>query len=149
MGKNFLPGFPDGAIKIGAASILKKEGTVTYFTYMDNMFSHAEGDKASFRYAICMMISNGHLRAVDVEKSELAIPKSTIMKWLKQYREKGPSSFFVSPKVRGKLVITDEIADRCARLLESGESVAEVARIMGINESTLRKAFKAGRIKKN
>ncbi len=146
MGKLFLPGFPEGAIKIGNASILKKEGQVTYFSGMDNLFSHSENDKASFRYAICMMIENGHFRASEVERSELAIAKSTLMHWLKKYREEGPRTFFKPPKVRGRKVITDAIARESGSLLDQGYTLAEVARQLGVNESTLRKSHKAGNI---
>lgn len=44
MRQPFLPGFPDGTVKIGEnLSILKKDGTVTYFVGSDNYFSHMEG----------------------------------------------------------------------------------------------------------
>lgn len=146
MGRLFLPGFPEGAIKIGNASILRKDGQVTYFVGMDNMFSHEEHDRASFRFAICMLIENRHLKVCDVVRSELAIPKSTLMNWLQKFREEGHRAFFKPPKVRGKIVITDEVARQCGSLLDQGYTLAEVARQMDLNDSTLRKAHTAGSI---
>jgi len=49
----FLPGFPDGAEKIGSAlSILVKDKTVTYFVGSDNYYSHPEGDRKGQRFAL-------------------------------------------------------------------------------------------------
>ncbi len=40
----FLPGFPDGAVKVGAMlSILEKDDHVIYFVGGDNYFSHNRG----------------------------------------------------------------------------------------------------------
>ena len=48
-----LPGFPDGASRIGdALSVLKKEGRVFYFVGGDNYFSHLADDVATFRFAL-------------------------------------------------------------------------------------------------
>ena len=64
-----LPGFPDGAQKIGAwLSILEKDGAVTYFLGGDNYFSHPSGDKKSQRFALTRLMENGHVRAPDLEK---------------------------------------------------------------------------------
>jgi len=64
-----LPGFPDGASRIGASvSVLKKEGRVTYFVGGDNYFSHKVDDKAGLQLAIITLIANRHVRAGEVEK---------------------------------------------------------------------------------
>ena len=69
-----LPGFPDGAIRIGAVvSVLKKEGRVTYFVGCDNYFSHAEGDQSSARFALATLIANRHTRVCEVEASAVGI----------------------------------------------------------------------------
>ncbi len=48
--QQLLPGFPEGAQKVGAALyILEENGIVTYFVGGDNYFSHPQGDKQSMR----------------------------------------------------------------------------------------------------
>jgi len=90
-----LPGFPDGASRIGdVLSVLNKEGMVTYFVGGDNYFSHAEGDVRCFRFALAMLMDNGHVRPRDLEKAPLGIPHRTLMNWLRQLRVKGHASFF-------------------------------------------------------
>ncbi|MCK9351146.1 MAG: hypothetical protein M0P44_08020 [Clostridiales bacterium] len=143
----FLPGFPDGASKIGSyVSVLKKEGRVIYFVGCDNYFSHKVDDKAGLQHAITTLISNRHMRATDVEDSALGIPHRTLMHWIRQYDEKGPGSFYEPRQVRGGSVITEAKAMECGRLLDEEMCVSEAARRGGVKESTLRKAIASGRI---
>ena len=144
----FLPGFPEGAERIGTSlSILLKDGVVTYFTGNDNYFSHQEGDKNSFRFAITSLIANRHVRAIDLEKSYLGLRHRTLMHWLAQYREHGASSFFTIKKTQRKpRVMTNEKEVECTSLLAAGHYPAEVARLASIGESTLRKAIVRGQI---
>ena len=66
--QQLLPGFPEGAQKVGAALyILKKDGIVTYFVGGDNYFSHPQGDKQSMRFAFASLMENGHVRACDLQ----------------------------------------------------------------------------------
>ena len=92
--QSLLPGFPDGAVKIGnAVSVLEKEARVTYFVGGDNYFSHAAEDEKSRRFVLTSLIDNGHVRAREVEES-LHIPHRTLMNWMKLYRSEGPASFY-------------------------------------------------------
>jgi hypothetical protein len=141
--QDFLPGFPDGAQRIGRSglTILEKEGAVTYFLGSDNYFSHPKGDKQSERYVLTSLMENGHVRARDLEEAPLVIPHRTLMNWKAQYRNDGPTSFFRTfdgPKPR---VMTPEKIAECARMISGGVRPAEAARRAGLNESTLRKAL--------
>ena len=138
----FLPGFPDGAEKIGqAVSILKKDGYVTYFVWSDNYFSHPEGDLQSERFALTTLIINKHMRAVELERSPLNIPHRTLMHWIAQYRKSGSGSFYKKPSEQKPRVMTPEKVAECSSLLAAGRTPAAVARLSGVGESTLRKAI--------
>ena len=140
--QSMLPGFPDGAVKIGnAVSVLKKEDRVTYFVGGDNYFWHAEEDEKSRRFVLTSLIDNGHVRAREVEES-LHIPHRTVMNWMKQCRGEGPSSFYRPPPDAKPRVMTADKSLECAQLLAEGYPLAEVARRAGVQESTLRKAYK-------
>jgi transposase-like protein len=142
-----LPGFPEGASRIGTSvSVLKKEGRVTYFVGEDNFLSHKVDDKAGLQLAISTLIANRHARASEVETSPLGLSHRTLMRWMRQYNEGGPSVFYEPRGVRSGTVITLEKAIECGRLLDEGMRIAEVARCCGIKESTLRKAIAKGRI---
>ena len=141
--QDFLPGFPDGAQRIGRSglSILEKDGAVIYFLGSDNYFSHPAGDKQSERFVLTSLMENGHVRVRDLEGAPLVIPRRTLMNWKAQYRKDGPTSFFrtvTGPKPR---VMTPEKIAECATLLADGVRPAEAARRAGLKESTLRKAL--------
>jgi hypothetical protein len=64
------------------------------------------------------------------------------MHWTAQYRKQGSVSFFRNPPVVKPPVMSSEMSAQCARLLAEGLRPSVVARQVGINESTLRKALK-------
>ncbi len=143
-----LPGFPDGALRIGPlVNILHKDGRVTYFVGPDNYFSHAEGDRNGQRFAIATLLSNHHMRLCDVEASALGLPRRTVQHWLRQLEQEGAESFFAPRRRRGALVMTAEMKASCASLLTEGIRVPDIARRLKIDESTLRKAIKRGDVK--
>lgn len=72
--QSLLPGFPEGAQKIGdALSILEQDGQVTYFLGGDNYFSHPKTDQQSHRFVLASLMENGHVRARDLEKPPLRV----------------------------------------------------------------------------
>jgi prepilin-type processing-associated H-X9-DG protein len=138
-----LPGFPDGARRIGTwLSIVEKDGLVSYFLGGDNYFSHPAGDRKSERFALTSLMENGHVRACDLEKPPLGIPHRTLMHWKAQCRKDGPASFFRNIEGPRPPIMTPEKSAECASLLANGHRPSEVARLAGIQESTLRKALK-------
>lgn len=142
MKQYFLPGFPDGATKIGdALSILKKDGRVTYFVMDDNFFSHDESDLQSQRFVLASLMENSHVRARDLEGAPLCIPHRSLMNWNAQLRKDGPRSFFHSAPLQNPRVMTAEKISECSQLLAQGTSISRVAKDVGIGESTLRKAI--------
>ena len=137
-----IPGFPVGAQRIGEAlSILEKDGRVTYFVGGDNYFSHPLEEKSARRYALASLMENGHVRAIDLEGAPLCIPHRTLMNWVAQLREDGADSFFRAAPGTKPRVMSAEVGAQCAKLLAEGKRPSEVARLVGINESTLRKAL--------
>jgi hypothetical protein len=141
LNQSFLPGFPDGAVKVGTElSILTKDGQVIYFVGGDNYWSHPEGDEQSRRFVLTNLMENSHVRACDLEKAPLSIPHRTLMNWVKQYRENGCASFYRPvERVKPRIMNQDTNAE-CAKLLAQGLRPSVVARRVGVKESTLRKA---------
>jgi hypothetical protein len=137
-----IPGFPDGAQKVGKAlSILERDGRVTYFVGGDNYFSHPISDEASRRFALATLMANNHVRAVDLEGPPLCIPHRTLMNWKAQLASRGTESFFRAAPPRRPRVMSPALSAECGALLDQGHCPSEVARRVGINDSTLRKAL--------
>ena len=143
MRQSWLPGFPDGAQKVGEGlAILEKDGQAIYFVGGDNYFSHPVGDDAGRRFALTSLMENGHVKAVELERPPLCIPHRTLMNWVGQSRKAGPSSFFRPAAANRPRIMTPDKSAECARLLSEGKRPAEVARQVGVQESTLRKAIR-------
>jgi hypothetical protein len=139
--QSLLPGFPEGAQKIGVAlSILEKDNWVTYFVGGDNYYSHWQEDLQGRRFALSSLMANGHVRACDLEREPLLIPHRTLMNWMAQYRNEGPSSFYRTIGHSQPRIMTPDKSAECANLLATGLHPAEVARRAGIKETTLNKA---------
>jgi hypothetical protein len=139
--QSLLPGFPEGAHKIGIAlRILEKDDWVTYFVGGDNYYSHRKDDLKGRRFALSSLMANGHVRVCDLEREPLLIPHRTLMNWLTQYRTDGPSSFYRTIDHSPPRVMTPAKSAECAGLLAAGLSPAEVARRASIKETTLNKA---------
>ena len=140
--QTLIPGFPDGAQRIGEAlSIVEKDGWVTYFVGSDNYAAHPQGDDQGRRYALATLMHNGHVKPSELSAAPLLIPHRTLMNWKARYRSAGSSSFFRSVKRAKPAVMRAEVNAQCAKLLADGLRPSEVARRVGINESTLRKAL--------
>ncbi|MSP96202.1 MAG: hypothetical protein EXR29_03050 [Betaproteobacteria bacterium] len=126
MRQAFLPGFPDGAVKIGSTpSILTHDRTVTYFVGCDNYLSHPQGDKKGQRFALANLMVNGHVRAVDLERSPLGIAHRTLMNWMAQFREAGAGSFYAEAPLQKPRVMTAGKVAMCSRLLTAGHRPAD------------------------
>ena len=144
-----IPGFPDGAQKVGdALYIVEKDGWVQYFLWDDNYFSHLKEDIASRRFILTSLMENGHVRASELEREPLFVPHRTLMNWKAQHRKAGPGSFLNSRPKSSKTVITSEKSAQCAALLAQGISIAQAARQAAIDDSTLRKAVTRGAVLK-
>ena len=144
----WLPGLPEGAIRINpVVSRLSKNGQVTWFLGADNYFSHPANDSAGHRLALATLMTNGHARPSQIQKSLGTAPRS-LVRWRKQLDAQGAGSFYQLRAVRGATVLNVETSAQCQLLLDEGHPIATTARLAGIKDTTLRKAIAAGRITK-
>jgi hypothetical protein len=141
--QSLIPGYPDGATHLNKyVCMLTRDDRVFYFLGSDNYYEHRKDDKRSMQFALCTLMANKHLRASEIQASVLAIPHRTLMNWMATYREEGANGFFaIKPHRRKPPVMTAEKVAECAALLAQNHRPAEVARLTGIGESTLRKAI--------
>ena len=139
-----LPGMPEGAIRINpVVSRLSKDGQVTWFLGADNYFSHPADDAAGQRLALATLMTNGHARPGQIQKT-LGTASRSLVRWRKQLDAQGAGSFYQLRAVRGAAVLDAETSAQCQLLLDEGHSIAATARLANIKDSTLRKAIAAG-----
>ena len=141
-----LPFFPEGVTHITPVLAFRKEhGRVTYFNASMPVFVHEEGDLASFRMITAQFCINGNAKQADIARA-FGVPKISLKRAVKRYREEGPKGFYAPRKRRGPAVLTPAVLAQAQRLLDEGLEAAQVADRLGIKRDTLSKAVRAGRL---
>ena len=120
---------------------LEKDGQVIYLVGGDNYFSHAIGEEPARKFILTSLMYNGYLKARELQRPPLSISHRTLMNWNAQYRKEGPSSFYQIKPAAKPRVITPDILTHCKQLQPSGKNVAQISRLVEIDESTVRKAM--------
>ncbi len=87
-----------------------------------------------------------------VEQAEVVrifgVPRITMTRALKTYREQGPKGFFKKRRERSAGVLKGETHKRAQALLDAGQSVPEVASELRVLANTLHKAIRQGRLRR-
>lgn len=143
-----LPFFPEGVTQISDLLAFRVEdGRVTYFNGNMPVFIHDKDDTPTFRMITAQFCVNGNARQAEVAKV-FGIPKVTVKRAVKRYREEGPKGFYAQRKPRGAAVLTPDVMAGAQALLDDGLETADVARQMELKPDTLSKAVRAGRLHK-
>jgi len=89
-----LPFFPEGVTHITPLlAFCAAEGWVTYFNGSMPVFVHEQADVASFRMITAQFCVTGAAKQAEVARA-FGIPKITLKRAVKRYREKGPQGFY-------------------------------------------------------
>ena len=142
-----LPLFPRGATEITVAlSFCRTDDTVTYFHFDMPIYSHAQDDRASFRFVSALLhVTCGARQAVLARA--FGIPKINIKRAVKLYRASGSAGFFAERVYRSAAVLTEPIMQQAQSQLDAGQSPRAVAALLEIKPDTLIKAIRAGRLR--
>jgi len=81
-------------------------------------------------------MASQHVKAAELERN-LGISHRARMNWLGQYRRRGPGSFDQVARPAKPRVTTVDTRAECARRLAEGNKPAQIARLVGGQESTL------------
>ena len=141
-----LPMFPSGATEITTGlSFCRTDDTVTYFHYDMPIYSHAQDDRASFRFISALLhVTCGARQAVLARA--FGIPQINIKRAVKLYRASGSAGFFAERVYRGAAVLTETVMAQAQSQLDAGHSPRAVAALLEIKPDTLIKAIRAGRL---
>jgi transposase-like protein len=141
-----LPIFPAGTTLITPEIAFEcREGKVTYVHGHLPVFQHAEGDLAAFRYFTSQLVVNGTVGQADIARA-FQVPKVTVKRYVKRFREGSGKEFFTPPRRRSASVLKGEVKEKAQALLEEGQSVPEVAQALERLPNTLHKAIRGGRL---
>ena len=142
-----LPVFPAGATEINRnVAVECQDGMVVYIHGHLPVFQHQAANLKTFRYYTSQLIDTGAAKAGEIAKT-FVVPLATVKRYVKVYREQKEGGFFLPrERQRSATRLTEEIKLAAQRLLEAGESVAEVGRRLDVLPTTLHKALKSKRL---
>jgi len=143
-----LPIFPQELTYINnQIGVEKKDGQVYYFHGLLPVFFHEETDIESFRYITSQLVQAGNVSQMEIVRA-FGVSYISVKRGVRRLREQGIDGFTRKAKGGTAHVLTVEVADQAQKLLSEGHTAAEVARQLGLNVSTVRKAIGAGRLHK-
>jgi hypothetical protein len=89
-----LPIFSKGVTEVTAHfAYEKQDGQIVYYNGMMPIFMHAEEDLASFKVITSQLYINGAAKQVEIVEA-FGINPLALKRWVKKYREEGPSAFY-------------------------------------------------------
>ncbi len=143
-----LPLIPEGSTLInGQVSVDNRNNEWFYFLSGIPIYSHQADNKNLFRLHTSQLINAGACRAIDIINT-FGIPKSNVMRSLRQLREQGADSFFQPrPSRKGGPILTPDVLQQAQHYLDQGLAPKDAANELGILPDTLRKAISDGRLK--
>lgn len=141
-----LPLIPDGATQVSPfISVVQENGQWTWVAGLLPVFSHPQDDRNSFRMFTAQLVCIGSCKQVDIVKA-FGVSPIRVKRAVKQYRNRGPGSFFEPRRVRGASVMRPVVIQQAQELLNQGVSRQETAQRLGIKVDTLAKAIQKGKL---
>ena len=141
-----LPIFPEGTTLITPEIAFEcRGGKVIYIHGHLPVFQHAQEDVASFRYFTSQLVVNGTVGQADIARA-FHVPKVTVKRYVKRFREGNGKDFFTPPRRRSASVLKGEVQAQAQALLDEGKSVPEVAKALEVLPNTLHKAIRSQRL---
>jgi len=148
MPQMLLPIFPtDMTLINNQLGFQKRDGTVYYFNGNMPLYMHHEDDVSSFRLITAQMAVLGVASQAEIVRA-FGISAISMKRYVKLYRERGPSGFFEKRRGRGPSVLTEEVLKKVQSLLYKGLEVSTIARQLSLKSDTLNKAIRDGRLHK-
>lgn len=142
-----LPVFPAGVTPITADLGFRREGDKVYYFYGTMPVAHHHVDDIrSFKMFVAQFCDHGKAQQMDIVRA-FGVTDTSVKRWVKAYREKGPAAFFEPRRTRGPAVLTPPVMEAAQELLDEGLSRREVAERLGLKKDTLSKAVLAGHLR--
>ena len=147
MPQALLPLVPDGASRINdRISIVRQDGTWTYFCGVEPVFQHPEEDTQSFRMFTSQLVCQDACKQMDIVRA-FGVSANSVKRNARKFRQDGVKGFYQVRKRRRGNVLTDVVLAQAQDLLSGGASRREVADELGVLCDTIRKAINQGRLR--
>jgi hypothetical protein len=115
------PIFPEGTTLIAREMACEcRPGKVTYVHGHLPVFQHAQQDVAAFRYFTSQLVVPGAVGQADIARA-FHVPKVTVKRSVKRFREGSGKDFFPRPRRRSASVLKGEVKEKAQALLDEGQ----------------------------
>jgi len=126
-----------------------EDGLVIYILNGLPVYQHGEEDYQSFRFFFCNLIKMGHCTKKQIRVA-FGVTEDYVKRAYSKYTKEGESAFFGPENRHGychKLI--GERLEKAQAMLDAGISQNATAKAVGVAESAIRYAIKAGYLKKS
>ena len=140
---------PDDAEMVSEhLAIARHDGQITFFNASGPCFSCADDDESALRVAAAMFTEPEVNLATPSQMAKvLDRHRSRIHEYRKQFQEGGAEALAVKKRgPRGASKLKDDLLARAQDLLNEGMSNRKVAKLIGVDEGSIRKALKEQRL---
>jgi len=110
------------------------------------VFQHRSDDIESFRLFTSQLVLTGAARQAEIAKA-FHVPLVTVKRYVKRFRQRGSKGVLPQRRRRSESVLVGAVKQQAKELLESGQSVPEVARATQVKANTLPRAIRAGHLR--
>lgn len=145
-----LPLFPVGTLMVSdCVGVYVEDGLVIYILNGMPVYQHDKDDLQGFRFFFCNLIKLGHCTRKQI-RDAFHVTDDYVKRAYAKYTKEGESAFFGPENRHGychKLI--GSTLERAQALLDGGTSQNATAKAVGVRESAIRYAIKAGYLKKN
>lgn len=137
---------PWGSSEINSTiSVVRENGSWTYYCGLQAVFHHPEEDQASYRLFTSNLVALGACRQSEILRT-FGTSKNSVLRGQKKLRDEGASGFYQVKPRGGPTVITATAKVRAVQLFKLSWTSREVAKELGIKHGTLIKAIAQKRI---
>ncbi len=144
MKQGILPLIPSGASDIDGFHSVFSDGTsVTWFQGSYPIRAHPASDHATQRAMMGFLHLHGGVPQSRIA-SALHVHENTVKAAVRVYRQKGDAGFYAPSAVRGSVVMTPDVIEKCRILLAEGRPRSEVAALVGVKKCNVDKAIQKG-----
>lgn len=144
-----LPVFPVGTVHINSqVGFQRQDDKVVYYNGHLPVFIHAADDITAFRFITSQLVATGTATQGEITRA-FNVPLTTVKRYSAKLRKDGVAGFFRPAAKRQGHKLTPQRLEEIQRLLDGGGSIPEISSQAGVLGTTIHKALKSGRLKKN
>lgn len=122
-------------------SVIRREGTWTYYCGIQPVFQHAEEDRTSFQMFIAQLCVQGACTQAQIIR-HFGVSKNSVLRSVAKFRQKGVGSFYGRRCGRGPTVMSAEVIAQVQDRIDRGSTLKEVVQDLNLKYDTVRKVIR-------